>query len=545
MKRHFFFPSVLLLLFCLSCAAAGLPHPALCADGAHVAAPGAVQSVSAIPPSSPAADLPEPFGIRLFQGNFARTGTEARAIGPGDRVVIRLWGGLSLDETLTIDDQGAIELPEVGPLTLGGLQEAQLGEALRSKLDASGRESVQVYARLLNAQPISVIVTGAAVKPGRYSGAASDSVPAFLDRAGGIDARRGSYRNIALMRGGEEQAVFDLYPFLLRGALPAVRLRDGDVIVVREKGISVSVTGDVRNAARFELRAGETKGAYLLELAEPLPVATHAALSGTRNGAPYASYLGLRDLAKAALADGDSVRFLADVPGDTILVEVTGAISGVSRFPLRKGARLRELQQYIAVDPARADASGLYIRRKSVAARQKKAIDEALRRLQQSSMTATSASVEEAQIRTQEADMIAKFAEKARNVDPEGIVVVGDGGAVADIALEDGDVVVIPEKSDVVMVSGEVVMPQALVWNRKKDVRDYIRGAGGFTGRADTSGILLIRPNGEVEVDGSNVRPGDHLMVLPRFESKNMQMVKDVTQIIYQIAVAAKLVIPF
>lgn len=160
-------------------------------------------------------------------------------------------------------------------------------------------------------------------------------------------------------------------------------------------------------------------------------------------------------------------------------------------------------------------------------------------------MTATSASPDEAQIRAHEAEMIAKFAEKARSVEPEGIVVVGEGGKVADISLENGDVIVIPEKSDVVMVSGEVVMPQALVWSTKKSVKAYVKAAGGFTTRADTSNILIIRPNGEIETGDETVQAGDQVIILPRFESKNMQAVKDISQIVYQIAVAAKMVLPF
>lgn len=519
-----------LLLAALGCALAAALYPAapiLAAEGTSA-------------PADPA-----PFAANLFQGNFAQSRPEAREIAPGDRILLRLWGGSSFDGTLTVDDQGDIELPGVGSLTLAGLQEAQLDEALRSKLNAAGQEGTQIYCRVLNAQPIALMVTGYVMKPGRYSGGASDSVLAFLDRAGGIDPGRGSYRSIHLLRGGVQQASFDLYPFVLRGELPAFRLRNNDTIVVREKGISVNVTGESRNAARFELRQGEIPGETLMALAEPLPTASHASISGTRNGAPYNQYLPLRDFRTTPLADGDRVQFLADTPGDTIMVEVTGAIRGASRFPLRHGARLSDLQSYIAVEPVRANLAGLYIKRKSVADRQKKAIDEALRRLEQTSMTATSSSAEEAQIRSHEADMIAKFAEKARTVEPEGIVVVGEGGIVADIALEDGDIVVIPERSDVVLVNGEVVMPQALVWSAKRSVNAYVEGAGGFTNRADTSRILLIRPNGEVATRDSEVQPGDQLIVLPRFESKNLQTVKDISQIMYQIAVAAKMVIPF
>lgn len=486
-----------------------------------------------------------PFGSGLFQGNFSQPANQAREIGVGDRILLRLWGGITLEATFEVSPNGGIDIPELGPMAVAGLQEGQLADAVRSKLSAAGKESTQLYCRLLNAQPITVVVTGSVKKPGSYAGAASDSVLAFLDRAGGIDPRLGSYRAIALLRGGAEVTVFDLYPFVLSGEIAPMRLQSNDTLVVREKGVSVGAFGESRNAAFFELRQGESKGENLMALAQPLAGASHVSLTGTRGNAPVNLYLSLRDFRATPLADGDSIRFLADVQGDTIMVEVAGAIKGVSRFPLRKGARLEELRQYIAVDPAQADLEGLYVKRKSVAARQKKAIDDALRRLEQSSMTAASASAEEAQIRAREAEMIAKFAEKARKVEPEGIVVVGERGKVADIALEDGDIVVIPEKSDVVMISGEVVMPQAMVWSAKKDIDDYVKGAGGFTNRADTSTILLIRPNGEVDIESGDVRPGDQVIVLPRVESKNMQAVKDVTQIVYQIAVATKMVIPF
>lgn len=64
--------------------------------------------------------------------------------------------------------------------------------------------------------------------------------------------------------------------------------------------------------------------------------------------------------------------------------------------------------------------------------------------------------------------MIAKFVERAKAVEPEGVVVLSDGQKIGDITLEDGDVIVIPAKSDVVLVSGEVMMPQAMLWSKKR-----------------------------------------------------------------------------
>lgn len=488
---------------------------------------------------------PAPFGANLFQGNFsqARSG-EAREVGSGDRMVLRLWGSHSFDGVLTVNDAGDIELPDVGPVPVVGLAQAQLAEAIRSKLNAVGAADVQIYVTLMDSRPVSLFVTGFVPRPGRYNGALDDPVLSLLDKAGGIDPRRGSYRDIRLLRGGRELARFDLYPFMLKGEMPHVRLQDGDTIVVGERGTVVTALGEIRNTARFEFKKGEATGGTLADLADPQARASHVSLVGTRNGAPYNLYLPLREFRSLQLADGDKVQFLADTPGETIMVEVQGAIRGASRFPLKRNARLKDVQSYISVDPERANLQGLFIKRKSVAEKQKKAIEEALRRLEESSFTATSASPDEATIRSREAEMISKFAEKARNVQPEGIVVVGAQGKVADIALEDGDVIVIPEKSDVVLVSGEVMMPQAIVWNADRRLKDYIRGAGGYTNRGDTGNVLVVRPNGEVfRTADVTIAAGDQVLVLPRFDSKNLQMVKDMSQILYQIAVATKVAI--
>lgn len=526
---------VCLSLFCFAGAASAAESQPAGTVGTAGTAGTAAQSASD----------PLPFGANLFQGNFADGKAEA-ALQPGDRVVIRLWGGRSFDDVLIVDADGFITLPELGAVPVAGLARDTaegLEQAIRTKLSAAGSEDVQVYARPMDTRQISVYVTGFVPRPGKYVGAPSDTVLAFVDRAGGIDARRGSYRTIQLQRQGQQVGVFDLYPFALKGAMPSARLQDGDTVVVGEKGPVVTATGEVRNVARFEFKKGEMTGAALADLADPQPRASHVSLTGARNGAPYNLYLPLREFRTLRLENGDQARFLADTPGDTILVEAQGAIRGASRFPVRRNARLKDVMQFIAVEPDRADLSSLYIKRKSVAVRQKKAIEDALRRLEQNAYTATSSSPDEAQIRAKEAEMLSNFVSRARDVQPDGVVVVGNRGNIADVSLEDGDIIVVPEKTDVVLISGEVMMPQAVVWDEDKSVRDYIQGAGGFTNRADTSRLLVVRPSGEVFPDASQVRPGDHVMVLPRVESKSLQAVKDISQVLYQVAVACKVII--
>lgn len=158
--------------------------------------------------------------------------------------------------------------------------------------------------------------------------------------------------------------------------------------------------------------------------------------------------------------------------------------------------------------------------------------------------TAPASSDGEARIRAQEAQMVMQFVDRARKVQPLGKVVVSDSGKVANILLEQGDKVVIPIKTDLISISGEVLMPQAVVFNSNATIQDYVAWAGGFTERADDDRIAVVRANGLVEFGHDyTIKPGDQILVLPKVDAKTMQAVKDITQIIYQIAVAANVAI--
>ena len=128
-----------------------------------------------------------------------------------------------------------------------------------------------------------------------------------------------------------------------------------------------------------------------------------------------------------------------------------------ARGQTRVAALFAERADRVVTFGALGAEAPMYIKRKSVAARQKKAIADSLRRLEETAFTASSSSTDEAAIRSKEAEMVSKFVERAKAVEPEGVVVLDGGPDKADLALEDGDIIVIPPKSDVVLVSGEVM----------------------------------------------------------------------------------------
>lgn len=490
----------------------------------------------------------EPFGANLFRGNFASTYgsgmNDDYVILPGDRITVRVWGARNYDDVLFVDQQGNIFLPEVGPVQVAGLKQAALSGSVRAKLASVFPENVNIYVNLQSAQPVAVYVAGNVPNPGRYAGGPQDSVMSYLDRAGGISPEQGSYRNIRVLRGGRIIGRVDLYNYMLRGELPAIRLKDGDTILVEPFGMSVAAFGALRQPARYEFQGKENLGGELLAYALPMNGVSHVSVGGMRNGEPFNVYVTLDDFRNLPLEDGDRVEFVADTRGKTIMVAASGAIHGASRFPVLKQTRLKNLLEYIAVEPELADTKSIYIRRRSVAAEQKVILADALRRLEQSALTATSSSVDEASIRVKEAELIQNFVQRASQLEPDGVLVVSREGKISDVLLEDGDEIIIPRKTDVVHVSGEVLIPSAVTWEKGLSLKGYLNGAGGLSDRADKSNILIVGLNGEVShAEGQAIKPGDRILVMPKFDSKNLQLVKDVTQVLYQMAVAVKVAV--
>ncbi|MDV7402024.1 SLBB domain-containing protein, partial [Arthrospira platensis SPKY1] len=92
-----------------------------------------------------------------------------------------------------------------------------------------------------------------------------------------------------------------------------------------------------------------------------------------------------------------------------------------------------------------------------------------------------------------------------------------------------------------ILISGEVVVPQAVVFKPGMSAKEYIEGAGGFTQRADKGHILVVRQNGAVlNAKDLALRPGDELLVMPEVPTKNLPLATAISQILFQIAVATK-----
>ncbi|WP_439836628.1 polysaccharide biosynthesis/export family protein [Aeromonas caviae] len=494
------------------------------------------------------AGLPPPYGANLFAGGYETERSDGLndnyLIAPGDKLNIWIWGAVNFSNVVTVDNQGNIFIPDVGPINVKNVPASQINNLVTSKIGDVFTNNVNIYVNLLTTTPVSVFVTGPVIRPGQYAGQSSDSVLYFLKRAGGIDSDRGSYRKIKILRQNQVIQQIDLYEFMQKGRMPKLSLKDQDVILVEPQGPMVNVAGKVRNPFRFELKQHNTLGAELVNYALPLAKVSHVGVVGDRSSGPFSIYLPYKDFAQVQLKDGDKVLFNDDMHAQVYDVQVSGSYMGPSYFTVRKETKLHDLLNHIPINPDLADYQSIYLMRKSVAIRQKEMLDESLNRLERSVFTAPASSDGEATIRAKEAELVMQFVDKARKIQPLGKVVVADKGIIANIQLEQGDQIVIPNKTDLIQVGGEVLMPQAVVYNPNADLDDYVAWAGGFTERANDQRIAVVHANGLVEFKGQgSVQPGDQIMVLPKVDSKTMQSVKDITQIIYQIAVAANVAI--
>ncbi len=490
-------------------------------------------------------DSLKPFGANLFEGGFRGAMGDglnpSYRVKPGDQVTVRAWGAMNMDRALPVDVQGNIFIPSYGPLDIEGQNSAQVDASVRRAITSVYPEQVQVYTNLQGVQPVAVYVTGYVENPGRYAGTPSDSLLYFLDQANGIDEDLGSYRKVHVKRDGRIIATIDLYDFLLSGDIERIQFKDGDTIVVEERGPAIAVTGDVRQEYRYELVGNALSGARLVDLARLESGVSHALLRGSRAGGPIAEYFPLQSFSTQTVQSGDEVMFSADERNETIVVELEGSYLGPSRYALPRDARLGELLDAVPVPKSMTAVNNISLQRESVKKQQAESLEDSLRRLETTYLGAPSSTDEEAQVRAREAELIQDFIKRARELEPSGRLVVAHDGRIADIRLRDGDTITIPEESDSLLISGEVVVPQAVVYRPGMSVEDYVDGAGGFTQRADDDNILLVRQNGAVvSANSAQLHPGDEILVMPRAPTHNLQLTKSLTQILYQIAVATK-----
>jgi len=494
------------------------------------------------------------FGSRIFGGEFANQSfvgfNPSYTVSIGDKVGLRLYGGFEFEGSLVVDVQGNIFIPKVGPVKILGVMNRDVNQVVGDAVRRVFKKNVSVYANLGGAEPVKIFVTGFVKNAGLFAGHSSDSVLFFLDQAGGIDSKRGSFLNVQVLRGGQLYQTVNLYDFILAGSMPQFQLADGDTVVVTSVLSQAAVAGSVQNANLFEF-AGETINAgALMELARPQPQATHFRISRNNQAKTEVEYLPLEKATDVTVYSGDVLEVISDKMPGTISVRVEGETNSPQEFVLAYGARLGDLLAQVKMG-ANAQPDAIQLMRRSVKLRQKEMLDAQLRALESSVLTARSNTQNEAELRKSEAELILQWVERARKIEPRGQVSLAGASSRDDILLEAGDVIRIPRTSNLVMVHGDVLFPSAMAFQGGRTVEDYIDLAGGFTQRKGNTNVLLLRRDGTFnkvrrgDLDSKRVSldPGDEIIVLPRVATKHIQIATDIINVFYQLALSAGVVL--
>ncbi|PVZ70250.1 polysaccharide biosynthesis/export family protein [Pelagibaculum spongiae] len=498
------------------------------------------------------------FGQNLFSGGFAKASFKGfnpnYQIAVGDQLLLQMWGAYEAASELTVDPQGNIFLPQVGPVHLAGVTNAELNKVVNLAVKRVYQSNVQAYVTLAATQPVKLFVTGFVKKPGLYGGLSSDSILSYLEKAGGIQPQSGSYLDIQLLRNNRKLASFNLYQFIRQGKIKQLQLHDGDMLMVASRQASVSISGLVQNPAQFEFIGKNLTLAQALKLSGKLPLGSHVRINRSATEKIEIEYIALAtsNLKNIQLNSGDEVEIVADRAPGNILVKIEGEHAGQAEYVLPYGAKLVDALRKLPLTQ-QSSLKDLRIYRKSVAARQKEMLLTSLQRLEAVTLSARSSTSGEAQLRAQDAKSILQFIDRAKLVEPLGQVILSGNPSKSDLTLQQGDRLVIPDNSNLVQVHGEVMFPNALEYQTNKPIQKYVADAGGYSQKADQSKLLILHRNGRItQIKESSwyqseqkivMKPGDEILVMPQVDVKNLQLAKDITEIVYRIAISTAAVV--
>ena len=376
-------------------------------------------------------------------------------VGPGDQLIIDIYGASQQSLKLTVSPDGDVTVPEFGPIRVSGLSINAAQAKIRSKL-GSYYQSSEIKTSLGQTRSIMVNVMGEVRVPGTYTLSAFATVFHALYMAGGI-SDLGTLRSIKVFRQGRQISVVDVYEFILNGRLAGnVRLQDNDVIQVGTYDCIVDISGKVKRPMAYEMRKGESLSALLKYAGGFTGDAYKKLIRVLRNSEEMKSVYNVEefDYNSFKLEDGDQVSIDQIYDRFKNMVEIKGAVFRPGMY--QYGEEVNSVRSLIE------RASGL-----TEEAMTSKAV---LRRLKPN--------------RTQE----------VITIDLEGIL----RGSVADIPLQNEDILFIPTLAEhqnlrTLTITGEVIFPGTYEFADRMTIEDLILQAGGLTDRASTIKVDVSR----------------------------------------------------
>lgn len=398
------------------------------------------------------------FNNRLlsFEPNMNIATPQDYVLGPGDQLVIDIYGASQKSYQLTVSPEGAVTVPGYGPVQVGGLTVAAAQNKVRSGL--GGRySSSDVKVSVGQTRTILISVMGEVKVPGTYHLSAFASVFHALYMAGGIN-ELGTLRNIKVFRGGRQVTVVDVYEYILHGRLAGnIRLKEGDVVQVGAYDCLVGVTGNVKRPMFYEMRRTESVKTLIGFAGGMTGDAYRKSVRLTRHSGERYGVYNIDEFEQATfrVEDGDAVEVGSMLNRFESVAEVSGAVFRPGQYHIGDGGVTTVRGLIEAADGLTEDAFGAH---------------GVLRRLR------------------------ADRSYKVISVDVSGILC----GSVADIPLESEDELFIPTQAELiagrtVTIDGEVLMPGEYQWAADMTVEDLVMQAGGLTDAASVAKVDISR----------------------------------------------------
>lgn len=378
-------------------------------------------------------------------------------LGPGDEVIIDIWGASQTSIRQTITPDGTINMQELGPIYLSGMTVEEANRFLKNKLGTVfSNENNQIQVTLGNTRTIQINIMGEVVQPGTYALSAFSTVFHALYRAGGVNDI-GSLRNVQLVRNGKKIAAVDVYDFIMQGKIKDdIRLQEGDVIIVPAYDMLVKMSGNVKRPMRFEMKKDETLTALIKYAGGFNADAYSKSVRMVRqNGMEYeVKTVDEMDYSVCQLRDGDVVTVGAILNRFTNKVEIKGAVYRPDIYAL--DGKVNTVRALIE------KAQGL--------------MDDAF--------------TNRAVLQRQRDDLTSEIV----SVDVKALM----NGTIPDIPLRKNDILYIPSIHDLqdlgsVIIYGEVANPDSYPYADNMTLEDLIIQAGGLKEAASTVRVDVSR----------------------------------------------------
>lgn len=390
-----------------------------------------------------------------FEPNMNIATPQTYVLGPGDQVIVDVYGASQKSMQLTISPDGDVTVPGYGPIQVSGLTVAGANAKIRSTL-GSRYSSSNIKLSVGQTRSILVNVMGEVKVPGTYTLSAFATVFHALYMAGGINDL-GTLRNIKVFRQGNLVTVVDIYEYILNGRLAGnIRLQENDVIQVGPYDCLVGITGKVKRPMFYEMRKNESVATLLKYAGGFTGDAFRKAVRLTRqSGERYAVYnVDEFEMSSFQVEDGDAVVVDGMLNRYENMVEVKGAVFRPGQYQLGKEVTsVRTLLR--AAEGVTEDA----FTARGVMHRMKE--DRSL---------------------------------EVIPVDVKGIL----DGTVPDIPLKNEDVLFIPTQTDLrsertLTITGEVMSPGTYQYADNTTLEDLVLQAGGLTDAASTVKVDVSR----------------------------------------------------